>query len=145
MKKLIFLSLVLIFSVNNLKAQTNDEKQVATAVEKLRQALIDGKQGPLEAIAANELTYGHSNGKVQDKKAFVTALISGASDFVTIDLSNQTMKVVGNTAWVRHDLNGTSNDGGVPGVVKLRVLLVWQKQHGVWKLLARQAVKILPA
>ena len=81
--------------------------------------------------------------KVEDKKAFVTALASGASDFVTIELSNQVIKVSGNTAWVRHTLNGTNLDGGVSGVVKLHVLLIWQKQNGAWKLLARQAVKIL--
>ncbi|MEO6916713.1 MAG: nuclear transport factor 2 family protein [Chitinophagaceae bacterium] len=145
MKKLFFLSLVFLISLSTITAQTNDEKQVAAAVEKLKQALLDGKKGPLEAITADELTYGHSNGRIEDKKAFVLALTSGASDFVTIEFINQTMKVSGNTAWVRHTLNATNLDGGVSGVVKLSVLLVWQKRNGAWKLFARQAVKILPA
>jgi len=91
------------------------------------------------------LSYGHSTGKVEDQAAFVDALASGKNDFVTIDLSEQTIKVVGNTAIVRHILNGTSNDGGKPGVVKIAVFLVWVKQGKEWKLLGRQAVKILPA
>jgi ketosteroid isomerase-like protein len=79
---------------------------------------------------------------VQNKEAFVEALTSGKSDFVTIDLSEQTVKVVGNAAIVRHKLSATTNDNGNPGTVKLQILLVWLKQKGEWKLLARQAVKV---
>ncbi|HEY4336583.1 MAG TPA: nuclear transport factor 2 family protein, partial [Puia sp.] len=68
--------------------------------------------------------------------------LNKSSDFVTVDLSNQTVKVVGNTAWVRHTLTATTNDGGKPGNAHLSVLLVWVKQKGQWRLLARQAVKI---
>jgi Domain of unknown function (DUF4440) len=71
-------------------------------------------------------------------------LVSGASDFVTIDLSEQTIKVTGSTAIVRHVLSATTNDGGKAGTVKIAVLLVWIKEKKEWKLLARQAVKILP-
>ena len=34
-----------------------------------------------------------------------------------------------------------TNNDNKPGEVHLLILLVWQKQHGQWKLLARQAVK----
>ena len=62
-------------------------------------------------------------------------------DFVTIDITDQTIDIVGKTAIVRHQFNATTNDGGKPGIVKLKVLLIFQKENGVWKLLARQAVK----
>ena len=45
-------------------------------------------------------------------------------------------------AVVRHILKAKTNDGGKPADVHLRVLLIWQKQGGHWKLLARQAVKM---
>jgi len=123
-------------------AQSADEKQVAAAVETLRKAMLDGDKSQLEAITASELTYGHSSGKMEDKAAFVQALVSGTSDFVTINLADQTIKIVGNTALVRHHLTGENKDGGKPGTVNLGVLLVWQKQQGKWKLLARQAFKL---
>jgi len=123
-------------------AQSKDGASVTAAVETLRKAMIDGDKAALEKIAATDLSYGHSSGKVEDKTAFVQALASGASDFVTIDLTDQTVKVVGNTAIVRHTLSATTNDGGKPGTVKLFVLLIWQKQQGAWKLLARQAAKV---
>lgn len=123
-------------------AQSKDEQAVATAVESLRKALVDPDKATLDALVLDELTYGHSNGNLQDKAAFEEALLNKFSDFVTIDLTNQTIKVVGNTAWVRHTLTATTNDGGKPGNAHLSVLLVWTKQKGQWRLLARQAVKI---
>jgi ketosteroid isomerase-like protein len=124
------------------KAQSKEETAVAAAVESLRKAMIDPSKATLDKLTFDELSYGHSSGKVQDKAAFMEALTSGASDFVSIDLTEQTIKVVGNTAIVRHILSANTNDGGKPGTVKLGILTIWQKQHGEWKLLARQAVKI---
>ena len=124
-------------------AQTKDETAVTQAVESLRKAMIDPDKSTLDKLAANELSYGHSSGVIQDKAEFMEAIISGKSDFVSIELSEQTVKVVGNTALVRHHFTAATNDGGKPGTVKLAILLVWQKQKGEWRLLARQAVKIL--
>jgi hypothetical protein len=141
-KKLFVVLLGLMISSISL-AQTADEKAVEAAVEKLRLSLISGDKTQLESIAATELSYGHSSGKIEDKAAFVEALVSGKSDFVDITLSEQVIKVVGNTAIVRHNLSGSTNDPGKgPGTVKLHILLVWVKQGKDWKLLGRQAVKI---
>lgn len=125
-----------------VKAQTTDEKNVLAAVEKMRLAMISGERKALENIAANDLSYGHSSGKLEDKATFVETIASGKSDFVEITLSNQTVKVTGNTALVRHQLDAKTNDGGKPGEVHLGILLVWQKQGKTWKLLGRQAYKL---
>lgn len=143
-KKFIASLFILTITVNVIMAQSKEEKEVAAAVETLRKAMIDGDQKALEAIAAEQLSYGHSGGKVEDKKTFVSTLASGKSDFVTIDLSDQTISVSGETAIVRHTLNATTNDGGKPGTVALHIMTVWQKQHKHWVLLARQAVKVTP-
>ena len=125
-----------------MKAQTKDEKNLLTAVENLRLAMISGERSALEDIAATDLSYGHSSGKLEDKAAFVESIASGKSDFVTIEFKNQTTKVVGKTAMVRHELHAKTNDGGKPGEVHLGIFLVWQKQGGDWKLLGRQAYKL---
>jgi len=126
-------------------AQEMNDPSLASAVEALRKALIDPTKVALDNLTMDQLSYGHSSGLIQDKTAFEQALLSGASDFVSIDLSDQTMKVVGNTAWVRHLLSAVTNDGGKPGEAHLSVLLIWMKQKGQWRLLARQAVKVAPA
>lgn len=143
MKKTLALLLITCFSLlNGVFAQSKDETAVASAVEALKKAMIDADKAALESLAADDLSYGHSNGKVEDKAEFVRAIVSGESDFVTINLTEQTIKIVGNAAIVRHKLAGTTNNSGKPGTANLALLMVWQKQKGGWKLLARQAVKI---
>ena len=122
--------------------QTKEEKEVAAAVETLRKAMVDGDEAVLKKITAKELTYGHSSGLIEDQATFVGALATGKSDFVKIDLEDQTIAIAGNTALVRHKLMGDLTSNGNVTPVKLGVLLVWQKQQGQWKLLARQAYKI---
>ena len=117
------------------------ENAVAAAVEQLRQAMIDADQSKLESLVSDQLSYGHSSGVIDDKKTFVDKIVTGKSDFVSIDLSEQTITVTDKTAIVRHLFKAKTNDGGKPGEVQLRIMLVWQKQKGGWKLLARQAVK----
>lgn len=144
MKKLLLTLFLLspFFSLPSLFAQSKEESAVANAVETLRKAMIDADKATLEKCVADDLSYGHSNNKIEDKAEFVRAIISNELDFVTIDLTDQTIKIIGNNAIVRHKLMGTTNNNGQPGTAKLSVLLVWQKQKGSWKLLARQAVKI---
>jgi ketosteroid isomerase-like protein len=141
MKKILLLIAILpCFSM--LHAQSRQEKAVQTAVEELRKAIIDANGALLENLTASQLSYGHSSGQLDDKKTFVEKIVSGKSDFVSIDLVEQTISISGKVALVRHILHAKTNDGGKPGEVHLRILLVWQKKGGQWKLLARQAVKM---
>jgi ketosteroid isomerase-like protein len=125
-----------------LNAQSKDEKEVGSAVEELRKAMVDGDKAVLEKLTSDKLSYVHSGGHVDDKKEFVTKLTGGGSDFVTIDLTEQVIIVSGKVAIVRHNLSAKTNDGGKPGEVRLRIMLTWQKQGKQWILLARQATKI---
>ena len=140
MKKIILL-LVLSASII-VKAQSKDEKEVLAAVENMRLALISGEKNALENVAAADLSYGHSSGKIQDKAAFVEAIANGSSDFVSVEFKNQMVKISGKTAIVRHELHAITNDGGKPGEAHIGVMLVWQKQGKTWKLLGRQAFKL---
>ncbi len=79
---------------------------------------------------------------MEGKAEFVEKIVSGKSDFVSIDLTEQTISTSEKTAIVRHILTAKTNDDGKPGDVHLRVLLIWQKKNGHWVLLARQAVKM---
>jgi hypothetical protein len=143
MRKLPLLILIFMTTITGAFAQSKAEKEVSIAVEKLRDAMVSGNRADLESIASKNLSYGHSGGKIEDKAAFVEAIASGKSDFVKIDLADQTIHVTGNTAIVRHKLSADTNDGGKAGHVNLHILLVFVKDSGSWELLARQAVKIL--
>jgi len=114
---------------------------VAAAAERLRLAMIDPTREALSVLVADDLSYGHSGGKVDTKASFIADLLDGKSDFVSIAITEQTVKVVGDVAIVRHLLTADTNDAGKPGKVSIKILGVWQWQGGSWKLLARQAVR----
>ncbi|MFT4173776.1 MAG: nuclear transport factor 2 family protein [Rhodocyclaceae bacterium] len=111
------------------------------AAEQLRFAMITPDRATLEKLTSKDLSYGHSSGKVDTQASFIGDLLSGASDFVTIDITNQTVATTQNVTIIRHMLAAETNDGGKPGTVKLHVLQVWQQEAGAWKLVARQAVR----
>jgi hypothetical protein len=140
MKKYILIVMTLLCTIVSL-AQSKQEQKVKAAVDKLTQAMISGNRSELESIVSDQLSYGHSSGHVDDKKSFVEKIASGKSDFVSIDLTEQVIAVSNKTAIVRHMLDAKTNDNNVPGQVHLKVLLVFEKIHGKWILLARQAVK----
>lgn len=126
-------------------AQSADEKAVAASVEKLRKAMVAADKATLESLAADELSYGHSSGLIENKAEFVNQFVTKSTVFLdNLTFSNQTIRIVGDNAIVRHRLTSDTNNNNVPGKVDIIILLVWKKQNGAWKLLARQAAKIPP-
>lgn len=141
MKKIIVLLFVLVGCFQFANAQDKKIAAVQNSINRLTDAMISGDRAALNESVSDSLSYGHSGGHVEGKEEFVEKLASGKSDFVSINLSEQSISINGNTAIVRHNLDAQTNDGGKPATVKLKVLLVFTKEHGDWKLLARQAVK----
>lgn len=139
--KHIFLIAVILMIFYNSSAQSKKLRQVETSVNSLIKAMEDGDVAVLNRIAANELTYGHSGGKVENKQEFINAFATGASDFIKITITDQTINVIKNIAVVRHTLEADTNDNNKAGHVKLKILTVWKKMGGAWRLIARQAVK----
>ena len=147
MKKL---SLVILLSAASIfvKAQhidavpSKEETAVAAVVEKLRAAMISGNKADLESVLANDLTYGHSGGKLEKKEDFVTAITTKKSDFKTIEFSKQSITVQGDVAIVRHVLTADTNDGGKPAHITLGIVLVLKKQKKDWLIIARRAFHV---
>jgi len=137
------MKLILTFIALFMNVADTPQKEVEKITEQLRVLMVTPDQKGLESIAHEKLTYGHSNGKVESREEFVHTLVSGRSDFTRIDLKDQKVIVTGNTAVVRHTLEAETFDGGVPGKIRLHIVLVWAKEKNTWKLLARQAVKLL--
>jgi len=135
-----FLLSFLLISISSF-AQSADEKEVAGRVETLRNGLIKPDKTILEDLAAEELSYGHSSGLVENRTAFVDALVSGKSKFSTVAFSDQTITIAGNAAVVRHRMIADLHNNNGITKIDIIILLVWQKQNGKWKMLARQAAK----
>ncbi|MDQ3829526.1 MAG: nuclear transport factor 2 family protein [Candidatus Tectomicrobia bacterium] len=133
---------VALLGAASVVAQSGEEAAVAQAVEAFRTAMLKADRGQFEALTVEQLSYGHSAGRVETKAQFIDAATSGRSRWKFITLTDQTTQMVGDTAIVRHTLTGETERDGKINPVKIGVLMVWHKQNGEWKLLARQAVRL---
>lgn len=143
MKKIYFLILTLVTINMNSYSQSSEEQQVAVAVEALKKAIVDADRAQLDAIAADDLVYGHSSGRVQNKAEFIEEIVTkNPIDYLSVTLTDQTIKVSDNVATVRHIYSSEIINNGTPGSLKIGNMLIFQKQNGKWKMLARQAYKL---
>lgn len=142
MKKTTILLLFSVVLLSSVFAQSSEETKVAANVEAFRKAMIDADKSVLVNLTAQELSYGHSSAKIENKTDFLEVIISGKTDYKTIDLSDQTITIVDNIAIVRHNFNAEILSAGTMINLKLGVLQIWKKQQNKWKLLARQAYKL---
>lgn len=137
-----YLFILCFLSSTALMAQDKQIVAVEKAVSELVDAMVAGDASRLEKITDANLSYGHSNGLLENQSEFIEALSSGNSNFTEINIENQTVNITGKIALVRHFLIGkTLNKGSGPAPVNLGVLTVWHKQGKSWILLARQAYK----
>ena len=123
-------------------AGTADEAAVDKAVEALRKALMEKDKTQLQQLAADQLSYGHSSGKVQTKAEFVDGVMTSKATIKSLSFPELSIAGAGDAAIVRHLYESEMETDGKPTNVKIGALQVWQKQDGNWKLLARQGFKL---
>ena len=123
-------------------ADASDEAAVKDSVETLRKAYLAKDKAQLEALAAAQLSYGHSSGKVQNKAEFVDGVVPGKAVVTSLGFPDLTVAGHGDAAIARHLWVSESETDGKPNKTRIGVLAVWQKQDGSWKLLARQGYKL---
>jgi hypothetical protein len=123
-------------------ADVADAAALKEAVEALRQAMLGADKAKLEALTADQLSYGHSAGKLETKSEFVDVIASKKSVYKMLEWTDVTVTVVGTTAIVRHNWTGLSVADGKESPSKVGVLQAWTKVGNDWKLLGRQAFKV---
>ena len=125
-------------------AQAGEEAAVGDSVEILRKGQFEGDKAKLDQVTASQLSYGHSDGRVETKEQFITAVMNRKQKVKSLAYPELKITVVGNAAVVRHIFLSESELEGKATTTRIGALQVWQKQDGAWKLLARQGFR-LPA
>jgi ketosteroid isomerase-like protein len=121
-------------------ANTEDEAAVKQAVEELKAAWLKQDKAKLEAMTLPQLSYSHSDARLEDKAKFIEGVMGRKATVKSLEFPEMTVQVVGNTAIVRHLwVSQTELEGKVTDT-KIGVIQVWQKQDGGWKLLARASL-----
>src|ERR1700691_6332489 len=72
-----------------------DEDAVAKNVEAFRAAQFAADAKTLEGLCAAELSYSHSDGRVEDKATFIANATNGKSKFLTLEYLEPQIRVVG--------------------------------------------------
>jgi hypothetical protein len=141
MKKFFFLFIFFTASAV-VTAQSVEETNIAITLAALTKAMIDADQSTLDRLTTEDLSYGHSSGRVENKAEYIAAIMTGANDFSSIDITGQTIKLSGKNAIVRQTFSAKLMSDGKPLEVKIGIMMVWIKVKRQWKLLARQGFKI---
>jgi ketosteroid isomerase-like protein len=123
-------------------AATDDAETVKQAVEALRKAILTQDKETLETLAAEQLSYSHSDAHLEDKTKFIDAIITRKAVIKSLEFPDLTVAIVGNNAIVRHLWVSESEHDGKITNTKIGVLQVWQKQDSGWKLLARASFRL---
>jgi ketosteroid isomerase-like protein len=125
-------------------AESPDAEAVAKKVEAFRAAQVAADAKAFDALCAAQLSYSHSDGRVEDKAAFIANATSGKSKFVSLKYADPKIQVVGDAAIVRFHWLGEAESiaDGKKSSTNLHILMNWQKQGADWKLLSRSSTKL---
>jgi len=125
-------------------AASADEDAVAKSVEAFRAAQVAADAKAFDALCAPELSYGHSDGRVEDKAAFIANATNGKSKWVSLKYEDPKIRVVGPAAIVRFHWLGEQESvaDGKKSSTNLHILMNWQKQGADWKLLSRASTRL---
>ena len=128
--------------IGSAYAQSADEATVRNAVEQLRMAWLKQDKAKIESLTADQLSYSHSDARLEDKTKFIDGVMTRKATFKSLEWPELTVQVVGNNAVVRHLWVSESELDGKVTNTKIGVIQVWQKQDGGWKLLARASWRL---
>ena len=98
----------------------------------------------MDGLCAAELSYSHSDGRVEDKATFIANATNGKSKFLSLAYQDLNIRVVDTAAivpihWLSESLAAAD---GKESATSLHILMNWQKQGGDWKLLSRASTKL---
>src|SRR5256885_16232525 len=121
--------------VGSTQAESADEATIKKVVDELRTAWFKQDKAKLESLTAEQLSYSHSDARLEDKTKFIDGVMTRKATFKSLEWPELTVQVVGNNAVVRHLWVSESELDGKVTNTKIGVMQVWQKQDGGWKLL----------
>src|SRR5262245_35079920 len=89
-------------------AASADEDVVAKNVEAFRAAQLAADAKAFDVLCAAELSYSHSDGRVEDKATFIANATNGKSRSLSLEYLDPQIRVVGPAAIVRFHWVGES-------------------------------------
>jgi hypothetical protein len=104
--------------------------------------MISQDKSTLENLTADELSYGHSTGTIENKTEFVKNVLTGPTKFSSIDFTDQRIEITDDIGIVRDIAAYKGITNNAPLDIRIGLLMIWRKQGTNWKLLARQDIEV---
>jgi ABC-type glycerol-3-phosphate transport system substrate-binding protein len=109
------------------------EETIKANLERFSAAAKAGDEKTLNMLLADDVTYSHSNAKMENKQEAVAALAKSKQTYTHSDIQ---IRTYGNTALVNTKINVQPNN------VNLSALQVWVKKGNIWQMTARHTTRL---
>jgi hypothetical protein len=124
-------------------AQQPDRSSLNLSLMVFDRALEKKDSISLNRLLSKDVSYGHSNGWVENKSELIADLYNGKIDYDRVVTSNPEVAISGNVARVTSTAEVYAKlDGSEQQYYKLKVMQVWLWEKGHWVLFARQSAPL---
>jgi Domain of unknown function (DUF4440) len=123
---------------------TEDVAATVLAAEQRRcAAMLANDTAALDAILDPRLQFAHATGAVDGKQAYLAKMAGGRIAYVGITWSEETVtELAPGVALLTGRMATDVKVDGVDKVLRNRVISVWDKDDGTWRLIAFQSTPI---
>ena len=108
----------------------------------MRTAYMKQDKAQLEAMTLPQLTYSHSDGRIEDKAEFIEGVMDRKATVKSLEYPDLKIHVAGDIAIVRHLWVRIPNSTGRRPTPRSASCRFGKKQDGGWKLLARSSYRL---
>ena len=142
MKSLLSFIFLVCFVLGFSQNYSKQEKALLSQISKL-DSLMQNNNSKILELFSDDISFGHSNGWVQNYDDFKTDFESGKVKYQSVNQTElKEFKIKNKFANVRRITAVKGLYKNEIFEMKLSVLEFWIKQKGIWKLWSRQSVKI---
>jgi ketosteroid isomerase-like protein len=120
------------------------EDEIRQLEERREAAMLAADTDTLAELMHDAITYAHSTGGMDTRQVYLDGVGSGAFNYKALARDDHTIKVQGDVAMSFYHMVADVEIRGNMRHLDNRVLAVWVREGGAWKLLAVQSGAIPP-
>ena len=132
----------LVLLTNSFFAQTKAHQKIAALEQQRFQAMMQKDVAFLENVLADNVTYAHSNGLVENKRQHLENVGSGNITYQQMEVEENNLRLYKKTAVNNGIIHVKGLYKGTPFQVRLGYTNVYVKEKRQWRLAAWQSVKL---
>lgn len=120
----------------------SQEDELKATIEKWKTAVVNKDRATIEKHTDPNVTYSHSNALMENREQMLAAFLAPDIVYKGMDMTDTTFRFVGNVGIVQTKMTVRNVQKGESKSTPLSVLMVWVKEKGDWRLMARQTTRL---